>query len=535
MHSIPDAIKHETQNQRVPLLHVEKLKIQSTEQILVEDLSFDLDAGQTLAIVGESGSGKSISSLALLGLLSDTLKVQGQAIFQQQDLLKLSDMQLRQIRGQKIAMIFQEPMTALNPLHRVEKIIGEPLLLKGFGKQQVHDRIVALLLDVGIQQPEEKLKRYPHELSGGQRQRVMIAAALAQDPDVLIADEPTTALDVTLQAQVLTLLKRLIQKRNMAMILISHDLNLVRRYADHVVVMKQGEVVEQGDVHEIFLHPKSAYTQHLLDHDFGVANVLAVNQKALLEVSQVAVKFPIKTGLFNRVREYFTAVASLDFKLHQGESVGVVGESGSGKTSLALALARLIQSDGKIVLLGRDLNRLNESKLRPLRSDFQMVFQDPFSSLNPRMNVAQIIGEGLGLRKISQQEMKQRIDEALIKVELPVVFAARYPHELSGGQRQRVALARALILRPKLLILDEPTSALDRSTQRAIVQLLRQLQRDEEISYLFISHDLQVVRALCQKVLVLRNAELIEFQDTENLFNAPQHDYTKALIEASQY
>lgn len=531
MHSIQDV----TKTQSAPLLHVENLKIQSAEQILVHGLSFDLEAGQTLAIVGESGSGKSISSLALLGLLPDNLQVQGQAIFQQQNLLKLNDLQLRQIRGEKIAMIFQEPMTALNPLHRVEKIIGEALLLKGLAKQQVHERTIALLLDVGIQQPEEKLKRYPHQLSGGQRQRVMIAAALALDPDVLIADEPTTALDVTLQAQVLNLLKQLIQKRDMAMILISHDLNLVKRYADHVVVMNQGEVVEQGAVNEIFFKPKSAYTQHLLDHDFGVANRLTVDQKELLDVDQVAVKFPIKTGLFNRVSDHFIAVAPLNFKLHQGESIGIVGESGSGKTSLALALARLLQSEGKIVLLGRDLNSLNESKLRPLRSDFQIVFQDPFSSLNPRMNVAQIIGEGLGLQKISQQNMKQRIDKVLTKVELPVAFAERYPHELSGGQRQRVALARALVLRPKLMILDEPTSALDRSTQRAIVQLLRQLQLDDQMSYLFISHDLQVVRALCQRVLVLRNAELIEFQDTEALFNSPQHDYTQALIEASQY
>ncbi len=533
MHSIQDVVKIKTK--QAPLLHVENLSIQSAEQVLVHHLSFDLAAGETLAIVGESGSGKSISSLGLLGLLPDNLVVHGQAIFQQQDLLKLNDLQLRQIRGQKIAMIFQEPMTALNPLHRVEKIIGEPLLLKGMSKQQVYDRTVALLQDVGIERPEEKLKRYPHELSGGQRQRVMIAAALALDPDVLIADEPTTALDVTLQAQVLNLLKDLIQKRDMAMILISHDLNLVKRYANHVVVMKQGEVVEQGDVNEIFLHPKSPYTQHLLDHDFGIANRVAVDQKVLLEVNQIAVKFPIKTGLFNRVRDHFIAVAPLSFKLYQGESIGIVGESGSGKTSLALALARLIQSEGKIVLLGRDLNSLNESKLRPLRSDFQMVFQDPFSSLNPRMSVAQIIGEGLGLRKISQQDMKQRIDDVLKKVELPIAFAQRYPHELSGGQRQRVALARALVLQPKLMILDEPTSALDRSTQRAIVQLLRQLQLQDDISYLFISHDLQVVRALCQNVLVLRNAELIEFQDTEKLFNSPQHDYTKALIEASRY
>lgn len=528
MHSIQDA------NNPEAVLTVEHLNIQHEQQVLVDDLNFKLHAGETIAIVGESGSGKSISSLALLGLLPSTLKIKGQARLGQHDLLALKTEQLRQVRGQKIAMIFQEPMTALNPLHRVEKIIGETLLLQGWSKQKTQARIIELLNDVGISEPEEKLRRYPHELSGGQRQRVMIAMALALDPDILIADEPTTALDVTLQAQILHLLKSLQQSRNMAMILISHDLNLVHRYADQVIVMNKGMVEEQGSVAEIFNNPKQAYTRDLLNHDFGEAIQIA-DSPNILALHNVAVKFPIKQGLLNRVKDYFVAVEPLDLALVQGESIGIVGESGSGKSSLALAITRLIKSEGEIVLLGTDLNQCNEKQLRPLRAEFQIVFQDPFSSLNPRLNVEQTIGEGLGLKKLATAEISQRIDEALEKVELPVSFRIRYPHELSGGQRQRVALARALVLRPKLLILDEPTSALDRTTQRAIVKLLRRLQQEHQISYVFISHDLQVVKALCQKVLVLRRAQVMEFQSTEQLFLNPQTEYTRQLIEASQY
>lgn len=516
------------------LLDVRGLQIKTATQTLVQDLNLQLARGQTLAIVGESGSGKSISSLALFSLLPSTLSISGQALFQGQDLLRLNTTQLRAIRGKKIAMIFQEPMTALNPLHRVEKIIGESLRLQGLSAIQTRQRVIALLEDVGIPQPEDKLRRYPYELSGGQRQRVMIAMALAQDPELLIADEPTTALDVTLQAQILDLLQHLQQKRQMAMILISHDLNLVRRYAQQVVVMQQGQVVEQGSVQDIFQQPKHAYTQNLLNHDFGQA--LQVNQQeTLLELRQVAVKFPIKQGLLNRVKDYVVAVEPLDLTLAQGVSLGIVGESGSGKSSLALAIARLIASDGKIVLLGQDLNAYSQKQLRPLRSQLQIVFQDPFSSLNPRMTIRQIIGEGLSLQHLSNDDIQQRIQHALTEVELPVEFAQRYPHELSGGQRQRVSLARALVLKPKLIILDEPTSALDRSTQRAIVALLRRLQAEYGMSYLFISHDLDVVRALCQQVLVLQHAKVMELQNTEDLFTQPKTTYSQALIQASQY
>lgn len=516
-------------------LQVEQLSITTaTGQPLVQQLSFNLKAGQTLAIVGESGSGKSISSLALLGLLSAHLKVEGRAHLDGQEILGLAPAAQRQLRGHKIAMIFQEPMTALNPLHRVEKIIGESLQLQGRSRQQVRQRVLELLSDVGIPDPQDKLRRYPHELSGGQRQRVMIAMALALDPEILIADEPTTALDVTLQAQILNLLKALQTSRNMAMILISHDLNIVRRYADRVVVMNQGRVEEQGPVEQIFNQPQTEYTRHLLNHDFGEALVPKIGSE-LLALKQLGVRFPVKQGLLNRVKDYVVAVEPLNLELSQGESIGIVGESGSGKTSLALAIARLIESEGSIVLLGQPLHQLSEKQLRPLRLNFQMVFQDPYGSLNPRMTVEQIIAEGLVLKHESQTAVQQQIDQVLRTVELAPEFKQRYPHELSGGQRQRVALARALILKPKLIIMDEPTSALDRTTQRAIVQLLRQLQREYQLSYLFISHDLQVVRALCQRVMVLRHARLVEFQETAALFLTPQTEYTRQLIEASQY
>lgn len=532
---------HLTQEDHNPVyLSVKQLQIKSVEQTVLYDLSFDLHAGETLAIVGESGSGKSISCLALLGLLPNSLTVQGRAYFHRQAELAEQNLALntavdQHIRARKIAMIFQEPMTALNPLHRVEKILAESLLLRGCARNQLRQRSLALLEDVGIDDGQEKLRRYPHELSGGQRQRVMIAAALALEPDILIADEPTTALDVTLQAQILDLLKRLQQQHQMAMILISHDLRLVGRYADQVVVMQQGRVLEQGAVATIFVQPKNDYTRVLLDHDFGHCSPVETDAPVLLQLSQCAVHYPIRQGLLNRVKSQMTAVAPLDLTLVQGQSIGIVGESGSGKSSLALAVTRLIASQGQIVLLGQDLNQLNSAQLRPLRCDFQLVFQDPFGSLNPRMSVAQIIAEGLLLQRLSPQEIATRVEQALLQVELPVSLQQRYPHELSGGQRQRVALARALVLRPRLLILDEPTSALDRTTQRAIVNLLRHLQIKYQISYLFISHDLHVVRALCHQVLVLQQGQWVEFQDTEALFAHPQQAYTQRLIAASQY
>lgn len=528
---------HSTQekNNIVPVsyaLQVQHLSVQHQDQLLVQDLNFELQQGKTIALVGESGSGKSVSSLAIMGLLPSDLKVTGQALLGGMNLIGQSTKQLQLVRGQRIAMIFQEPMTALNPLHRVEKLIGETLFLQGLSKAEVERQVIKLLEDVGIPDPVQKLKRYPHELSGGQRQRVMIAMALALDPDILIADEPTTALDVTLQEQVLHLLKDLQQKRNMAMILISHDLKLVGRYSDNVIVMQKGQVKEQGATQQIFNHPQDDYTKNLLNHDFGTA--LTINAKHhILSLKQLAVRFPIKAGLLNRIKEYVVAVQPLDLNLKYGESIGIVGESGSGKTSLALAIARLIESEGEIQLDDVRLDQFSEKKLRPYRHQFQIVFQDPFSSLNPRMNILQIVGEGLSLQKLAKVDILQRVEQVLERVDLPKSFIDRYPHELSGGQRQRIALARALILEPKLIILDEPTSALDRTTQRAMVRLLRQLQQDLGLSYLFISHDLAVVRALCQRILVLKHGEVMEFQDTEDLFQQPKTEYTQALLKAS--
>lgn len=526
---------HLTQDNNQAVLKVEKLSIcNELGQPLVSDLSFDLFPAKTLALVGESGSGKSVSMLALLGLLPQTLSISGSLQLEGADLYQLNSMQLQQIRGKKIAMIFQEPMTALNPLHQVEKIVGESLILAGQSKAEARQKVLSLLQDVGIENVEQILKRYPHELSGGQRQRVMIAMALALAPDILIADEPTTALDVMLQAQILDLLKQIQQQRQMCMILISHDLNLVKRYADHVLVLNQGHTAEQGTVEEIFTHPKTAYTRHLLEHDFGDALSLDVTEM-LLALNHASVKYPIKRGLFNQIKSFQLAVDSINLDLMQGEALGIVGESGSGKSSLALAIARLIKSEGEIHFEKIQLNQLNQNQLRSIRTDLQIVFQDPMSSLNPRMNVQQLIAEGLNLRAIEKSQIALEIEQVLEKVELSVEDKHKYPHELSGGQRQRVALARALVLQPKLIILDEPTSALDRSTQRAMIQLLRRLQQQDKMSYLFISHDLQVIKALCQKIMVMRHGKVLEYQDTALLFSSPQTEYTRQLISASEY
>ena len=413
-------------------------------------------------------------------------------------------------------------------------MMAESLILQGVSKADIRQQTLSLLQDVGIAEAAQILKCYPHELSGGQRQRVMLAMALALEPEILIADEPTTALDVVLQTQILALLKRLQQQRNMAIILISHDLNLVKQYADHVVVLNQGQVEEQGNTTDIFTHPKTAYTQNLLNHDFGQALSLTPSE-TLLELKNVTVKYPIKRGLLNQIKAYKVAADSINFNLSKGEALGIVGESGSGKSSLALAIARLISSEGEICLQSHNLNQLNQKQLRPLRRDFQIVFQDPFSSLDPRMSVEQIIAEGLHLQNITKQRSDEEIDDVLTKVELFLEDKNKYPHQLSGGQRQRVALARALVLKPKLIILDEPTSALDRVTQRSIIALLRRLQQQEQISYLFISHDLQVIKALCQKVIVMHQAKVLEYQATALLFSQPQTACTRQLIAASEY
>ena len=546
---IPVRMMHE------PILAVNELSIVTDSgAILVDKLSYQLSQGQTLAIVGESGSGKSISSLALLGLLPNSLSISGQITIEgvgelavtndnvgKRLNIKARDRALKSIRGQRIGMIFQEPMTALNPLHTVAKQIAESLRLSGVPKQQWREQTLALLTDVNITDPAEKLNRYPHELSGGQRQRVMIAMALAQKPDILIADEPTTALDVTLQHEILALLNALKSEHNMAMVLISHDLNLVKRYSDEIIVMRQGQTIEQGDTAAIFAQPKAEYTRTLMQQDFGraleITHAISEHQTPVLEVNTLQVGFPVEKNFFGGTKRWFEAVKAIDISLQAGQALGIVGESGSGKTTIALALSKLLSNQarvsGQVLVDEQDLFNLNNNELRKFRAQIQMVFQDPFASINPRMTVMQIIEEGLLVQGIEKVARQQAVIESLATVHLPSEFVHRYPHELSGGQRQRVALARALVMQPKLLILDEPTSALDSTTQVTVVNLLREIQAKLNISYVFISHDLKVVRALCQHIMVLKNGECVESGRTEDVFNHPQHPYSQRLLQAS--
>ncbi|WP_413786321.1 ABC transporter ATP-binding protein [Psychrobacter immobilis] len=531
------------------MLKVDELSIVTDAGItLVDKLSYELKQGQTLAIVGESGSGKSIASLALLGLLPDNLIISGGV--QLADVTRMVTLPiannktrnaaLRSIRGQRIGMVFQEPMTALNPLHTVGKQIAESLRLNGVSKKQWRMQTIRLLNDVNITEPADKLNRYPHELSGGQRQRVMIAMALAQQPDILIADEPTTALDVTLQHEILELLDDLKRQHNMAMILISHDLNLVRRYSNDVIVMRQGHTIEQGQTATIFSQPKAEYTRSLIKQDFGQALSLLDDesqQQTVLEVNNLQVQFPIEKSVFGATKRWFDAVKDVDMTLQKGQALGIVGESGSGKTTIALALSQLLSNQvrvsGQIMVNGQDITALSKRELRTFRSQIQMVFQDPFASINPRMTVMKIVEEGLLVQGVSKAERQQAVMDSLATVYLPAEFAQRYPHELSGGQRQRVALARALIMQPSLLILDEPTSALDSTTQVTVVNLLREIQEKLQISYVFISHDLKVVRALCQHMMVIKDGVCIESGRSEDVFDNPQHPYAQQLLQAS--
>ena len=536
------------------LLKVENLTIKSANQTLVENLSYTLHTGETLAIVGESGSGKSISSLALLGLLPNSLSITGQAYLtdsqtdqaislpiEKNSLSKDKQNIFRQIRGKRMGMIFQEPMTALNPLHTVGKQIAESLSLAGVAKKHWRQRTLALLSQVNITDPESKLARYPHELSGGQRQRIMIAMALAQDPDIIIADEPTTTLDVTLRHEILGLLHRLKNERGMAMILISHDLNLVKRYSDNLIVMQQGKVMEQGATQAIFDQPQQDYTRSLIYQDFGQSLLIIDNSPSVLQVKQLTIAFPQKNNILGQTTQWFEAVKGLNLTLTQGQSLGIVGESGSGKTTTALALIKLLANAAKVqgqILLSAnahmtDVLALSNKAFLPYRSDMQMVFQDPYASINPRFSVFEIIEEGLTIQGMAKTEREKAVLAALDTVRLPRDFVSRYPHELSGGQRQRVALARALVMKPKILLLDEPTSALDSSTQVAMVELLRDIQAKFGLSYIFISHDLQVVKALCQTILVLKNGETQAYDTTDNIFTQPQNHYVTALIAHS--
>ena len=540
------------------LLKVKNLTIESATQTLVDNLSYTLRTGETLAIVGESGSGKSLSSLALLGLLPNSLSITGQASLTDSQSDKIINLPIenslsnknqtkqnenifRQIRGKRIGMIFQEPMTALNPLHTVGKQIAESLSLAGVAKKHWRQRTLALLSQVNIANPESKLARYPHELSGGQRQRIMIAMALAQDPDIIIADEPTTALDVTLRHEILGLLHRLKNERGMAMILISHDLNLVKRYSDNLIVMQQGKVMEQGATQAIFDQPQQDYTRSLIYQEFGQSLPIIDNSPSVLQVKALTIAFPQKNNILGQTTQWFKAVKGLNLTLAQGQSLGIVGESGSGKTTTALALIKLLANavkvQGQILLSANahmtDVLALSNKAFLPYRSDMQMVFQDPYASINPRFSVFEIIEEGLTIQGMAKTAREKAVLAALDTVRLPRDFISRYPHELSGGQRQRVALARALVMKPKILLLDEPTSALDSSTQVAMVKLLRDIQAKFGLSYIFISHDLQVVKAVCQTILVLKNGETQAYDTTDNIFSQPQNQYVTALIAHS--
>jgi microcin C transport system ATP-binding protein len=528
------------QSAHQPLLAIRDLSVKFADVTAVKDVSFTLDRGETMALVGESGSGKSVTALSILQLLPypRASHPSGSIIFDGQEMVGAKERTLRKIRGNRISMIFQEPMTSLNPLHNIEKQVGEVLFLhKGLRGAKARARILELLELVGIPDPASRLKALPHELSGGQRQRVMIAMALANEPELLIADEPTMALDVTIQAQILELLKDLQSKLGMALLLITHDLQIVQKMAQTVCVMKDGEIVEAGQARALFDNPKHDYTKKLLSAvPSGEAPALPENATELLETSNIHVQFPIgRKGILGRPDHYLHAVDQISLTLKQGETLGIVGESGSGKTTLAMAILRLLKSTGDIRFAGQDIRDFSGGDLRKLRRDMQVVFQDPFGSLSPRMSIAQIVGEGLEIHApdLSPAEREARIAEALDEVDLPQNAMDRYPHEFSGGQRQRISIARALVLKPRFIVLDEPTSALDMSVQAQIVELLRDLQARHKMAYLFISHDLRVVRALSHRVMVMKNGKLVESGAAADVFDNPQQPYTKALLAAA--
>jgi microcin C transport system ATP-binding protein len=526
-----------------PLLQVRDLSVSFAtpggEVKAVRHISFAINKGETVALVGESGSGKSVTALSLLQLLPypSARHPSGSILFLGQELVGARETVLQQVRGNRIAMIFQEPMTSLNPLHTIEKQVNEVLFVhKALGRAAARARTLELLRLVGLSGAEQRLQAYPHQLSGGERQRVMIAMALANEPDLLIADEPTTALDVTIQAQILKLLKELQAKFTMALLLITHDLTIVRKVADRVCVMKEGEIVETGPTESIFTCPQHDYTRRLIAAEpKGRPLPAPADAQAVMVGRDIKVWFPIKAGVLRRTVAHVKAVDGIGVTVREGHTVGVVGESGSGKTTLGLALLRLIGSEGYIQFCGRELQGLSSQQLRPLRREMQIVFQDPYGSLSPRLSVGQIIEEGLRAHKLGNRSEERRalIEQALQEVGLDPDTRDRYPHEFSGGQRQRIAIARAMVLRPRFVVLDEPTSALDLSVQAQIVDLLRELQARHNLAYLFISHDLRVVRALSDEIIVMRAGRIVEQGLTATIFAQPKHPYTQALLAAA--
>lgn len=519
------------------ILDVRNLRISFGAMEVVQGVSLRLQRGQTLALVGESGSGKSVTALSLLRLLPQGASVDpgSSIVVSGQPVLSLTPRQLRQLRGGSVGMIFQEPMTSLNPLHTIEKQIGETLQLhRGVSGRALREQVLALLEEVGIDNAARRMGAFPHELSGGQRQRVMIAMALANDPALLIADEPTTALDVTVASQILELLKRLQHKRHMAILLITHNLGIVRRYAHQIAVMQTGRIVEQGTCTEIFTSPRHCCTRMLLDAERHHPPVPVVaGAPELLRVEDLRVWFPIKKGIWRRTVDHVRAVDGVSLRVARGETLGIVGESGSGKTTLGLALLRLLPASGEIHFDGHALHALKHKAMRPLRRAVQVVLQDPYGSLSPRMNVAQILEEGLLVHGFSVSERRELVQWALQEVGLDGAMLERYPHEFSGGQRQRIAIARALVLKPRLLVLDEPTSALDQSTQAQVMALLRQLQAKYGLTYLFISHDLGLIRSISHQVLVMKDGRAVEQGSTEAIFAEPRHPYTRQLMQSA--
>ncbi len=526
-----------------PLLSVRDLSVAfrsgDTVNTVVQDVSFDVAPGETVALVGESGSGKSVSALSVLQLLPypAASHPSGSVRFDGRELLGADDKTLRSVRGNEISMIFQEPMSSLNPLHTVERQVGEVLKVhQGLRDEAARARTLELLDRVGIRDPESRLKSYPHQLSGGQRQRVMIAMALANTPKLLIADEPTTALDVTVQAQILRLLVELQQELGMAMLFITHDLGIVRRLAKRVNVMQGGEIVEHGPVADVFAKPEHPYTQMLISTEpSGAPSSTPEESDISLSADDLKVWFPVKKGLLRRTVDHIKAVDGVDLTIRQGETLGIVGESGSGKTTLGLALLRLTESKGTIRFKDTEITTYGAKQMRPLRSDLQVVFQDPFGSLSPRMSVSDIIEEGLLIHhpKMGFEERDREIIRALEEVGLDPETRFRYPHEFSGGQRQRISIARALVLKPRVILLDEPTSALDMSVQAQVVELLRDIQVKHNLAYLFISHDLKVVRALSHRILVMKDGKVVESGTRKAIFEAPKESYTRELIAAA--